>query len=103
MELRDNAKLRIVYTNSARLLTGETTPNGTTGETTSGTETTTAATGSTSAASMLSESETEQAYAEFYDWCLAQQWGPAAPATCSQQFQAMIDKLRELGLPLAAP
>ena len=57
----------------------------------------------TATTSTLSESETEQAYADFYIWCLAQQWGTNAPRTCSQQFQAMVDKMRELGLPLAAP
>jgi hypothetical protein len=51
----------------------------------------------------LSESELEQAYADFHLWCFAQEWGPGASTSGSEQFQAMVEKMRELGLPLRKP
>jgi hypothetical protein len=45
----------------------------------------------------------EAAWAEFYDWCLTQDWGPAASIPTDQQFANMVAKLHELGLPLINP
>jgi hypothetical protein len=44
-----------------------------------------------------------QAWAEFHEWCDAQDWGPDADASGAEQFQAMTAKLRELGLPVQRP
>jgi len=38
----------------------------------------------------------------FYDWALQQCWGPDCENSMFEQFEAMIDKLRELGLPTSA-
>jgi hypothetical protein len=43
------------------------------------------------------------AWAEFHEWCDAQDWGPDADASGAEQFQAMTAKLRELGLPVQHP
>jgi hypothetical protein len=45
----------------------------------------------------------DAAWAEFYDWCLTQDWGPAASIPTDQQFANMVAKLHELGLPLINP
>jgi hypothetical protein len=39
------------------------------------------------------------AWEEFYDWSLAQTWEPNSPLTGAEQFQVMLDKLAEIGLP----
>ncbi|HWL91960.1 MAG TPA: hypothetical protein VNT79_00350, partial [Phycisphaerae bacterium] len=48
------------------------------------------------------------AQAEFYEWCGQQEWGPGAtldgsPVSGSAQFHRLIEKRRELGLPLSNP
>jgi hypothetical protein len=45
----------------------------------------------------------DAAWAEFYDWCLTQDWGPGAAIPTDQQFANMAAKLQELGLPLIDP
>lgn len=46
----------------------------------------------------------EETWAEFYDWCLQQEtWGPDADRSTGEQFQAVVDMLGELGLPLQNP
>jgi len=44
----------------------------------------------------------EAAWEAFYDWSIAQCWGPNCETGTDAQFAAMIEKLRELGLPTAA-
>ena len=51
----------------------------------------------------LSETETEAAWASFFDWSMQQTWSPAAETSGAEQFQMMVDKLRELGLPMQHP
>ncbi len=60
--------------------------------------------------SMAASSETgesewseEAAWEAFYEWSIAQCWGPGCEAGMDEQFAAMIDKLRELGLPTQKP
>jgi hypothetical protein len=45
----------------------------------------------------------EAAWAEFFAWFMDQAWGPDAEATGAEQHQMMVDKLEELGLPIADP
>ncbi len=49
------------------------------------------------------DADTDEAWAEFLEWSLDQKWGPAAETSGSAQFKAMMDKLRELGLPAENP
>ena len=49
------------------------------------------------------DADTDEAWAELFEWSLDQQWGPTAEASGSEQFQTLVDKLRELGLPLKNP
>lgn len=55
--------------------------------------------------SQSSESEwsEEAAWEAFYDWAIAQCWGPNCETGMDEQFQAMIAKLQELGLPAQMP
>ncbi len=48
------------------------------------------------------EASTE-ALVRFYEWSIQQTWGPASGLTGAQQFQAVINKLEELGLPIENP
>ncbi len=41
------------------------------------------------------------AWDEFYEWALDQTWGPGSELTGAEQFQLMLNKLQELGLPLS--
>ncbi len=43
------------------------------------------------------------AWAAFFDWSMDQSWGPDAEISGAAQFQMMINKLDELGLPMADP
>lgn len=45
----------------------------------------------------------EAAWAEFYEWSFAQEWGPDSELSGSEQFELMLDKLKELGLPTGRP
>jgi hypothetical protein len=40
---------------------------------------------------------------EFLEWTFEQEWGGNAEATGAEQFRAMVDKLRDLGLPVRNP
>jgi hypothetical protein len=42
----------------------------------------------------------DAAWQEFYEWSFTQCWGPNCEATPAEQFQAYVDKLTELGLPV---
>ncbi len=44
-----------------------------------------------------------EALVQFYDWSIQQTWGPASGLTGAAQFQAVIEKLEELGLPIENP
>jgi hypothetical protein len=74
---------------------------GTTGETPAPQESTGGGDETTGETPMLPDDDA--AWAEFYDWCLTQDWGPAAPIPTDQQFANMAAKLHELGLPLINP
>lgn len=50
-----------------------------------------------------SEWSEEAAWESFYDWAITQCWGPNCESGTDEQFAAMVDKLRELGLPLTTP
>ena len=52
--------------------------------------------------SSSSEWSEEAAWEAYYDWAIAQCWGPGCESGMDEQFVAMIDKLRELGLPTGA-
>jgi hypothetical protein len=43
------------------------------------------------------------AWEAYYEWAFDQCWGPDCPLTVQQQFQAYVDKLTELGLPVIGP
>ncbi len=45
----------------------------------------------------------EEALVQFYDWSIARTWGPASGLTGAEQFQAVVVKLEELGLPIENP
>ncbi len=47
--------------------------------------------------------DTDAAWAAFFEWSMDQSWGPDADISGAAQFQMMINKLDELGLPLADP
>ncbi len=51
----------------------------------------------------LSEEEQAAAWEAYFDWAAQQDWGPDSERTGSEQFQAMVDKLAELGLPVEQP
>ncbi|MBE7508236.1 MAG: hypothetical protein HS101_18395, partial [Planctomycetia bacterium] len=60
--------------------------------------------------SMMSSSESsesdwseEAAWEAFYEWSATQCWGQGCEAGMDAQFAAMIDTLRELGLPAQKP
>jgi hypothetical protein len=40
----------------------------------------------------------EAAWGELYEWCAAQCWGPDCALPGSEQYQAYVDKLCQLGL-----
>ena len=42
----------------------------------------------------------DAAWEEFYEWAAAQCWGPDCLTTGSEQFQAYLDELEALGLPV---
>ena len=44
-----------------------------------------------------------QAWADFYEWADQQPWGPDCGLSGAEQFQSMVDKLLELGLPVQYP
>ena len=44
-----------------------------------------------------------QAWTDFYDWADEQPWGPDSGLSGAEQFQSMVDKLLELGLPVQYP
>lgn len=50
-----------------------------------------------------SEWSEEAAWESFYEWSITQCWGLECEAGMDEQFEAMIDKLRELGLPEERP
>ncbi|OWY72023.1 hypothetical protein B7486_10270 [cyanobacterium TDX16] len=50
-----------------------------------------------------SEWSEEAAWEAFYAWAIQQCWGPDCPDSGEVQFQRMVDKMRELGLPVGAP
>lgn len=50
-----------------------------------------------------SEWSEEAAWEAFYDWAIQQCWGPDCPDSGEVQFQRMVDKMREFGLPAMAP
>jgi len=50
-----------------------------------------------------SEWSEEAAWESFYEWSITQCWGLDCEAGMDEQFEAMIDKLRELGLPEERP
>ena len=43
------------------------------------------------------------AWAEYYEWLHEQDWGPSSELTGAEQFQLMVDKLNEFGLPVRNP
>jgi hypothetical protein len=49
------------------------------------------------------ETDHEAAWAEFFAWFIVQDWGPEADTSGAEQHQMMVDKLEELGLPIADP
>ncbi len=48
----------------------------------------------------VSEAELAAAWEAYFDGAAQQDWGPDSERTGSEQFQAMVDKLTELGLPV---
>ncbi len=48
------------------------------------------------------EASTE-ALVQFYEWSIGQTWGPASGLTGADQFQAVINRLEEVGLPIENP
>ena len=49
------------------------------------------------------DADTDEAWGEFIEWSLEQEWGPTAETSGAEQFKTMVDKLKELGLPLKSP
>jgi hypothetical protein len=43
------------------------------------------------------------AWGEYFDWAMQQGWGPNSTVSGAEQFRAMADKLRDLGLPVQDP
>jgi hypothetical protein len=44
-----------------------------------------------------------EAWAAYYEWVAEQNWGPDSELSGAEQFQLMVDKLIELGLPVRNP
>ncbi len=47
--------------------------------------------------------DTDAAWEALYEWAYDRCWGPDCALTLEQQFQAYVDKLTELGLPVEGP
>ena len=48
----------------------------------------------------MSPEDEEAAWEAFFEWSDAQCWGTNCETTGAEQFQAYVDKLTELGLPV---
>ncbi|MFH1418476.1 MAG: hypothetical protein ABII12_09370, partial [Planctomycetota bacterium] len=51
----------------------------------------------------LGQVDPEAAWLAFIEWSWEQDWGPDSSVSGAAQFQMMVDKLQELGLPVERP